>query len=98
MSGVWRKLQNEHVHDWHTSPNLIRDDQMKENKEGEENLIQIYKAESLFVCTLYKFTFLNQSEPNFAHISPLVGYVWTHNIGPFKLFDLFCWERVPIPG
>jgi hypothetical protein len=26
----------------------------------------------LFVWTLYKFTFLNWSEPNFAHISPLV--------------------------
>ena len=25
----------------------------------------------MFVCTLYKFTFLNQSEPNFAHISPV---------------------------
>ena len=36
----------------------------------------IYKAESLFVClfvcTLYKCTFLNQSEPNFVHISPFV--------------------------
>jgi len=30
------------------------------------------KAECLFVCTLYKFTFLNRSEPNFAHISALV--------------------------
>jgi hypothetical protein len=32
----------------------------------------IYKAESLFVCLfvcdLYKSTFLNQSEPNFAHL------------------------------
>jgi hypothetical protein len=28
----------------------------------------------LFVCTLHKSTFLNQSEPNFAHGSPLV---WT---------------------
>jgi len=26
----------------------------------------------LFVCTLYKSTFLNRSEPNFAHVSPLV--------------------------
>jgi len=26
----------------------------------------------LFVCTLYKSTFLNRSEPNFAHISPVV--------------------------
>jgi len=27
----------------------------------------------LFVCTLYKFTFLNRSQPNFAHISPWPG-------------------------
>jgi hypothetical protein len=27
----------------------------------------------LFFFTLYKFALLNQSEPNFAHISPLVG-------------------------
>jgi len=26
----------------------------------------------MYVCTLYKFTFLNRSEPNFAHGSPLV--------------------------
>ena len=56
MSEVRRKLQNDHVHDCYTSPNLIRDDQMKENKEGEENLIQIYKAESLFVCLSVPYT------------------------------------------
>jgi len=33
----------------------------------------IYKAENLVVCTLYKFTFLNQSEPHFAHIAPWLG-------------------------
>jgi hypothetical protein len=41
------------------------------------NVYLIYKAESLFVCTLYKFTFLNRSEPNFAHIflwAVMVGY------------------------
>ena len=38
----------------------------------------------MFVCTLYKFTFLNQCEPNFVHIPPplgmekIVGYVWTN--------------------
>ena len=26
----------------------------------------------LYVWNLYKFTFLNRSEPNFAHVSPLV--------------------------
>jgi len=26
----------------------------------------------LFVCILHKSTFLNRSEPNFAHVSPLV--------------------------
>jgi hypothetical protein len=26
----------------------------------------------LFVCTLYKSTFLNRSQPNFAHVSPFV--------------------------
>jgi hypothetical protein len=35
-------------------------------------IITIILYIKLFVCTLYKFTFLNQSEPNFAHISPLV--------------------------
>ena len=45
----------------------------------------------MFVCTLYKSTFLNRSEPNFAHISPrgleeTVGYVWAHNISPFPPF------------
>jgi hypothetical protein len=44
----------------------------------------IYKAECLFVCTLYKYTFLNQSQPNFAHIPPgleeTVGYVWSENV------------------
>jgi len=39
----------------------------------------------LLVCTLYKFTFLNQSQLNFAHVSPLgleetVGYVWSENV------------------
>ena len=36
----------------------------------------VYKDECLFVClfvcTLCKSTFLNRSEPNFAHVSPLV--------------------------
>jgi len=36
----------------------------------------IYKHECLFagmyVWNLHKFTFLNRSEPNFAHVSPLV--------------------------
>jgi len=57
----------------------------------------------LFGCTLYKFTFLNRSEPNFAHISPLV---WKRQLGMyeptiFHVFDtfyLFCRERVPNPG
>jgi len=45
----------------------------------------------MFVCTLYKSTFLNRSEPNFAHISPrgleeTVGYVWAHNISLFPPF------------
>jgi hypothetical protein len=54
----------------------------------------------LFVCTLYKFTFLNRSQPNFAHVSPLV---WKRPQGTYRptifhlphLFDLFCRERVP---
>jgi hypothetical protein len=43
----------------------------------------------MFVCTLHKSTFLDRSQPNFAHISPprgleeTVGYVWVHNISPF---------------
>jgi len=32
----------------------------------------IYKDECLYVCTLYKSTFLNRSEPDFTHISPVV--------------------------
>jgi len=48
----------------------------------------IYKDECLFVCTLYKSTFLNRSEPNFAHISPLV---WKRPLGMYgpKMFELF---------
>jgi len=44
---------------------------------------------SLFVCTLYKFTFLNRSQPNFAHVSPIVwnrGYVWSENVWPFSFW------------
>jgi hypothetical protein len=45
-------------------------------RTGKHETDLIYKAENLFVClfvcTLYKLTFPNQSEPNFAHISPLV--------------------------
>ena len=52
----------------------------------------------LFVCmyvwNLYKFTFLNRSEPNFVHVSPLVseetiGYVWTRNSCPLWPFGSF---------
>jgi len=32
----------------------------------------IYKEQCLFEWNLYKSTFLNRSEPNFAHVSPLV--------------------------
>jgi hypothetical protein len=57
--------------------------QRSEIPEGLMNypVYLIYKDEMvfclfLFVCTyvwnLYKFTFLNQSEPNFAHVAPLV--------------------------
>jgi hypothetical protein len=53
----------------------------------------------LFVCTLYKSTFPNRSQPNSAHISPLgleeaVGYVWSENVCFFYLFDLLRRERV----
>ena len=56
----------------------------------------------LRVCTVYKFTFLNQSEPNFAHTSPLVWKIPQGMYGPktfdlFYLSDLFRRERVPIP-
>jgi len=41
----------------------------------------------MFVCTLYKSTFLNRSEPNFAHLphglEETIGHVWAHNISPF---------------
>ena len=42
----------------------------------------------LFVCTLYKFTFLNRSEPNFAHVSPLI---WKRPYGMYgsEILDLF---------
>ena len=56
----------------------------------------------MFVCTLYKSTFLNRSEPNFAHMFPVV---WKRPYGMYgptifhlsHLFGLFCRERVPIP-
>ena len=41
LSGVWRKMQNDHVHDWYFSPNFIRDDQIKEDKKSEENNIYV---------------------------------------------------------
>jgi hypothetical protein len=45
-------------------------------REGNSNQNLIYRDECLFVCVyvwnLYKFTFLNRSEPNFAHVSSLV--------------------------
>jgi hypothetical protein len=55
----------------------------------------------LLVWNLYKSTFLNRSEPNFAHVSLLV---WRRSYGMYgptifqlsHLFDLFCQERVPI--
>jgi len=55
----------------------------------------------LFVWNLYKSTFLNRFEPNFAHVSPLVWRRSSDMYGPtiFQLshvFDLFCRERVPI--
>jgi hypothetical protein len=47
------------------------------------------------VCTLYKFTFLNQSEPDFAHSSPLVwkrpyGMYASKIFGHYDLFLSFC--------
>ena len=44
----------------------------------------------MYVCTLYKFTFLNRSEPNFAHVSPLVWKRPYSMYGPeiLNLFDL----------
>jgi hypothetical protein len=57
-----------------------------------------------FVCiTLYKSTFLNQSEPNFAHISPLVwkrpyGMYGPKKFDPFLFFDLLRRERVQNSG
>jgi len=53
----------------------------------------IYKAENLIVCTLYKFTFLNQSEPNIAHIAPWPGrdrrVCMVRNFLTFKAFFIF---------
>jgi hypothetical protein len=42
----------------------------------------------MFVCTLYKSTFLNRSEPNFAHCSPLVCKRPLGMYGP-EILDLF---------
>jgi hypothetical protein len=54
-----------------------------------------------FFCTLYKFTFLNKSEPNFSHIFSLVLKRPQVCMKPkfcdsFRPFDLLCRERVPI--
>ena len=43
---------------------------------------------SLFVWNLYKFTLLNRSEPNFAHVSPLVWKRPYDMYGP-EILDLF---------
>ena len=48
----------------------------------------------MFVCTLFKSTFLNRSEPNFAHVSPVFWKRPQDTYGPtiFHLphhFDLF---------
>jgi hypothetical protein len=48
----------------------------------------IHKDECFFICTLYKFTFLNRSEPNLAHVSPLVWKISHGTYGP-KILDLF---------
>ena len=55
----------------------------------------IYKDECLFVCLYvcmyvrnYKFAFLNRSEPNFAHVSPLVWKRPQGMYGP-EILDLF---------
>lgn len=47
MSGVWRKLQNDHVRDWYASTNFIRDAQIKEDKEGDENNIYVGEEKCL---------------------------------------------------
>jgi len=55
-------------------------------------LYLIYKDECLFVCTyvwnLYKFTFLNRSESDFAHVSPSI---WKRPYGMYipQILDLF---------
>ena len=42
----------------------------------------------MFVCTVYKSTFLNRSEPNFAHISPVVWKRPQGTYGP-TIFEPF---------
>ena len=57
----------------------------------------------MFVWNVYKSTFLNLSEPNFVHISPLV---WRGSLGMYgptifqlsHLFDPFCRKQVLIRG
>ena len=64
---------------------------------SSQNLI--YKDEfCLFVWTLYKFTFLNRSEQNLAHISPLgleeiVGYVWTQYVWTQYVWTQYVWTQ-----
>ena len=66
------------------------------NKVPVHNIYLIHKDECLFVClyvwNLYKFTFLNRSEPNFAHVSPLV---WRRSrrvcMDPKFLTSSTCW-------
>jgi hypothetical protein len=64
-------------------------------------LYLIYKNVYLFVCmyvhtcmyvwNLCKFTFLNRSEPNFAHVSPWSGMYGPEILDLFDFFGHFLW-------
>jgi membrane protein required for beta-lactamase induction len=60
--------------------NNTQDNRMKQNTQNRTyvklilyiNMKWFFVRFCLFVCTLYKSTFLNRSQPNFASVSPFV--------------------------
>jgi hypothetical protein len=57
-------------------------------KTGDHVILYVKMNVCMYVWNVYKSTFLNRSEPNFAHVSPLV---WNRPYGMYvpEILDLF---------